>query len=457
MKIAVIGTGISGMAAAWLLCGRHEVAVYERNDKPGGHSNTVDLPPPARPTGLTATTANDTPTPVDTGFIVFNHATYPNLVKLFETLGVRTEKSNMSFSFSLDGGRLEYSGDNIRSLFAQAGNLVRPSHLGMIRDILRFYREAPALLTRVEEREESLAAYLLANRYGQAFIYRHLLPMGAAIWSTTVGEMMNFPARSFVRFFQNHGLLQVKDRPVWQTVSGGSREYVERLTAPYAAGLRRKCPVVGIRRHPHGVVVRDEQGHEDRFDDVVLATHADQALALLDDPSPAERQILGAFKYQPNTAVLHRDRSLMPKRRRAWASWNYLASSHPGDRHRVSVTYWMNRLQNLDPADPIFVSLNPLAPPAPDATAAFFAYDHPQFDSAALDAQRRLSSIQGRHKTWFCGSYCGYGFHEDGLAAGLAVAEALGGVRRPWIVTESSPAGFHASPVSADPAAAAAE
>lgn len=452
MRIAVIGTGISGMAAAWLLSRRHEVIVYERNDKPGGHSNTVDLPPLA----ATASMASDAPSiPVDTGFIVFNHVTYPNLVKLFETLGVRTEKSDMSFSFSLDGGRMEYCGDNLRSLFAQAGNLLRPSHIGMIRDILRFYREAPALLTRVQEGEPSLGDYLAANRYGQAFVYRHLLPMGAAIWSTTIGEMMNFPARSFIRFFHNHGLLQVKDRPIWQTVSGGSREYVARLTAPYRDHIRRGCPVTNIRRRPDGVTVRDARGQEDRFDEVVLATHANQALAVLEDPTPAERRILGAFQYQRNRAVLHRDVNLMPKRRRAWASWNYIASSEPAERHRVSVTYWMNRLQNLDPADPIFVSLNPLIAPATVKTAAAFDYDHPQFDAAALDAQSRMAVIQGRQKTWFCGSYCGYGFHEDGLAAGLAVAESLGGIKRPWIVAEASPAGFQARPVTPDIPAAA--
>ncbi|NBC32301.1 MAG: FAD-dependent oxidoreductase [Alphaproteobacteria bacterium] len=449
MRIAVIGTGISGMAAAWLLSRRHEVVVYERNDRPGGHSNTVDMPPPSGVDGA--------PTPVDTGFIVFNHVTYPNLVKLFETLGVRTETSDMSFAFSVDGGRLEYCGDSLRSLFAQVGNLVRPSHYGMIRDILRFYREAPALLKQVDEGEPSLADYLAANRYGHAFVYRHLLPMGAAIWSTTIGEMMNFPARSFVRFFHNHGLLKVKERPVWQTVSGGSREYVARLTAPYAHNIRRGCAVAGIRRLPHAAIVRDAQGHEDRFDAVVLATHADQALALLEDPSPAERRTLGAFQYQKNRAVLHRDAGLMPKRRRAWASWNYLASSDPADRHRVSVTYWMNRLQNLDPADPIFVSLNPLAEPAPGKATAAFDYDHPQFDAAALDAQTRLPAIQGRQRTWFCGSYCGYGFHEDGLASGLAVAESLGGMKRPWIIAEASPAGFHARPIAPEITAAAAE
>ena len=448
MRFAVIGAGISGMAAAWLLSQRHEVIVYERNDRVGGHSNTVDLPPLA-PTG------NATAIAVDTGFIVFNHRTYPNLVKLFDTLGVRTETSDMSFSFSLDDGRLEYSGDNLRSLFAQTENLFRPSHYAMIRDILRFYREAAAVLTGEGDGEPTLADYLATNRYGKAFIHRHLLPMGAAIWSTTVDEMMRFPARSFIRFFDNHGLLQVKDRPKWSTVSGGSRAYVAKLTTPYAADIRRGCPVAAIRREATGVIVKDGAGYEDRFDHVVLATHADQALAALQDPSPAERRILGAFRYETNEAVLHRDPALMPRRRRAWASWNYLGRSQPAGRQRVSVTYWMNRLQNLDPMDPVFVSLNPLSPPSPDKEAAWFTYDHPQFDEPALDAQQLLPTIQGTRRTWFCGSYCGYGFHEDGLASGLAVAESLGGVTRPWSVAESSPAGIHGRPIGRDMKAAA--
>ena len=448
MRLAVIGTGITGMSAAWLLSQRHEVIVYERDGRVGGHSNTVDMPPQA--------SDGDAPaTPVDTGFIVFNDRTYPNLIQLFATLGVRTEDSDMSFSFSLDGGRLEYCGDNLRSLFAQPSNLFRPSHISMIRDILRFYREAPGFLSEVGEGEPTLADYLSANKYGAAFIHRHLLPMGAAIWSTTVEEMMRFPARSFIRFFDNHGLLQVKDRTKWRTVSGGSRAYVDRLTEPYAGNIRRGCPVAAIRRDAIGVTVTDAAGHEDRFDHVVIATHADQALAALQDPSPAERQILGAFRYQANAAVLHRDAALMPRRRRAWASWNYLGQSVPADPHRVSVTYWMNRLQNLDPATPAFVSLNPLTPPSPDKVTAWFAYDHPQFDEAALDAQRSLPLIQGSRRTWFCGSYCGYGFHEDGLASGLAAAESLGGVARPWSVTESSPAGYHSRPLSPELVAAA--
>ena len=448
MRLAVIGTGISGMAAAWLLSQRHEVIVYERDERLGGHSNTVDLP-------STGSAGDTPPTPVDTGFIVFNHRTYPNLVQLFATLGVRTEASDMSFAFSLDDGRLEYCGDNLRSLFAQTRNLVRPSHYGMIRDILRFYREAAAFLTDDGAGEPTLAAYLAANRYGKAFIHRHLLPMGAAIWSTTVDEMMRFPARSFIRFFDNHGLLQVKDRPQWSTVTGGSRAYVTKLTAPYAASIRRGCPVATIRREINRVIVTDDAGHEDRFDHVVLATHADQALATLQDPSPAEQRILGAFRYETNNAVLHRDAALMPRRRRAWASWNYLGRSEAADPQRVSVTYWMNRLQNLDPKDPVFVSLNPLSPPLEDKVVARFAYEHPQFDQPALDAQRNLPSIQGDRRTWFCGSYCGYGFHEDGLASGLAVAESLGGVVRPWSVAESSPAGLHSRPIDRDMGAAA--
>ncbi|MGP1396527.1 MAG: NAD(P)/FAD-dependent oxidoreductase [Inquilinaceae bacterium] len=432
MKIAVIGTGISGLGAAFLLeRAGHLAAVYERDSRIGGHSNTVDAPGP-----------DGKPIPVDTGFIVFNEKTYPNLIALFGHLRVATEQSDMSFAVSMEGGRLEYSGSGIPALFAQRRNLLRPGHYGMLRDITRFYRTAPSLLTGRDP--VSLGAYLKAEGYGPEFVYNHLMPMGAAIWSSTVEEMMSFPARSFVRFFANHGLLQVRDRPKWRTVTGGSRAYVARLSAPFADRIRAGCPAVSVRRDPGGVTVRDGAGEEERFDHVVIATQADQALDLLTDADAQENAVLGAFRYQDNRAVLHGDPLLMPRRRRAWASWNYLADRRGAEQTSVSLTYWMNRLQNL-PGPPLLVSLNPLTAPDPDRLFGTFAYRHPLFDAAALDAQARIGALQGRRRTWFCGSYCGYGFHEDGLSAGLAVAEALGG-NRPWVTTDASPAGLNATP-----------
>ncbi len=436
MKVAVIGTGVAGLGAAWLLHRHCDLHVYEQEGRVGGHSNTVEVPG-HRPGETVA---------VDTGFIVYNELTYPNLIRLFAALDVPTEASTMSFAVSADGGRLEYAGGGLRALFGQRRNLLRPSHYRMIRDILRFYREAPALLERSEEREVTLGDYLLGQGFGDGFVYNHLLPMGAAIWSTTSAEMMRFPARSFVRFFHNHGLLKVRDRPQWRTVTGGSREYVRRLTAPFADRIRRDCAAVRVDRRPHSVMVRDAAGHEDRFDEVVIATHGDQALRLLGDADAGERAVLGAFRYTPNRTILHSDPALMPRRRAVWSSWNYLREGRDRDT-RVSVTYWMNRLQNLDERVPLFVSLNPLRQPDPDRVHAELSYDHPQFDASALNAQHDIPFIQGRRSTWFCGSYCGYGFHEDALAAGLAVAEALG-ARRPWTLErEASPAAANATPV----------
>ncbi|WP_374447675.1 NAD(P)/FAD-dependent oxidoreductase [Stella sp.] len=412
-RIAVVGAGISGLGAALALAERHDVTVYEAESRPGGHSNTVEV------------TAGGRTVPVDTGFIVYNLDTYPNLIALFDHLGVPTRASDMSFAVSADRGALEYSGSDLNGLFAQRSNLVRPRFLGMVRDILRFYREAPAVLLQ-PERRQSLGQYLADGRYGRAFVDDHLLPMAAAIWSCPTSAMLEFPIVSFVRFCQNHGLLRVRDRPQWRTVAGGSREYVRRLTARLAGRIRLATPVDGIIRLQNAVVVRDRGGHEERFDQVVLAVHGDQTLAMLPDADPHERAILGAFRYAANRAVLHGDPRLMPRRRSVWSSWNYLATRDDAGARAVSVTYWMNRLQGLDPAVPLFVSLNPPEPPAPSQVHAAFDYMHPVFDQAAIDAQAALPRIQGRRRTWFCGAWCGHGFHEDGLSAGLAVAASLG-------------------------------
>ncbi|GAB4191241.1 MAG: NAD(P)/FAD-dependent oxidoreductase [Thalassobaculales bacterium] len=418
MRIAVIGSGIAGLSAAWLLSQRHDVTVYEKDARVGGHANTVE----ARLGGRQAA--------VDTGFIVLNERTYPNLLALFAELGVTLRASTMSFAVSLDQGRLEYGGRDLRQVFAQKRNLASPRFMGMALDILRFFRSATALLARPQDHHLSLGDWLAREGYGRAFMEDHLLPMAAAIWSCPPSAMLAFPAASFVRFFDNHGLLQYANRPAWFTVAGGSRDYVSRIEARLARPVRTACPVTGLRRVPAGVMLREAGGDEVFYDHAVVAAHADQALRLLSDPSPAEQAVLSAFAYQDNLAVLHSDPALMPRRQAVWSSWNYLGSGD-GLARRVSVTYWMNSLQGIDPALPLFVSLNPLREPAPALVHGRFRYEHPVFDAAAMAAQARLPAIQGGRRTWFCGAWCGYGFHEDGLAAGIAVARSLG-CDPPW-------------------------
>ncbi|MEO9211933.1 MAG: FAD-dependent oxidoreductase [Caulobacteraceae bacterium] len=426
LKIAVVGAGISGMSAAWLLARSHDVTLYEAEARPGGHSQTVLAPSPLGSL------------PVDMGFIVYNEANYPNLVALFDFLGVRTSASNMGFSVSMDGGRVEYGGDSLFALFAQWRNLVRPRFWSMLGDLVRFYREAPAHACALEAGMTSLGDYLKAQGYGAAFQDEHLLPQAAAIWSTSVGEIRDYPAAAFIRFCDNHGLLKILDRPVWRTVEGGSREYVARLTASLVGKMRLGAAVRRIVRTPAGVMVHDQTGASTRFDHVVVATHADQALALVENPTPRERAVLGAFGYSRNQAVLHSDVALMPRRRGTWSAWNYVGQTSPDGAAQLCVTYWMNRLQNLPARSPLFVTLNPVRAPEPAKVIRTEVYEHPQFDGAAIRAQKSLWSLQGAGGLWWCGSYFGSGFHEDGLQAGLAVAEALGGVKRPWTVVDES-------------------
>jgi len=418
MEIAVIGSGIAGLSAAWLLSQRHRVTLYESASRPGGHSNTVEIG------GV----------PVDTGFIVYNEATYPNLTALFAHLGVRTKASEMSFAVSLDGGRLEYAGTDLGGLFAQRRNLIRPRFWSMLRDLRRFYREAPGH-ARAMSPHTTLGTFLDAHGYGEAFQKDHLLPMAAAIWSASADSLRDYPALHFIRFCDNHGLLKFTDRPVWRTVDGGSREYVRKMLAEIGE-TRLGRAARSVWRRVDSAVVQDATGDEQAFDHVVMACHADQALDLLDDATDAEGTLLGAFGYTRNRAVLHSDASLMPKRRSVWASWNYLGGrDHTDELH---VTYWMNRLQGLSDAPPLFLTLNPAVEPAPETVLHEEIYDHPRFDTDAMRAQERLWSLQGRRRTWFCGAYFGAGFHEDGLQSGLAVAEQLGGVRRPWTVANES-------------------
>jgi hypothetical protein len=419
-NIAVIGTGISGMSAAWLLSQDHNVTVYESERRIGGHSNTVTV---RTATGEIA---------VDTGFIVYNELTYPNLTALFAHLDVPTQLSDMTFAVSLGGGDLEYSG-SLAGLFAEKRNLFRPRFWSMLRDLQRFYREAPRDLEALEQIHTTLGDYLEAGAYGAAFRNDHLLPMAAAIWSAPARQILDYPAAAFIRFHDNHGLLKLRNRPPWRTVWGGSRAYVERLTQSYKNRIRLGTPAVAITRDNGSVKIRDNSGAIESFDDVVIASHADQALGLLGDASPEERRLLGAFRYSRNVAVLHSDARLMPRRRAVWSSWNYTGDS--GDEC-PSVTYWMNSLQNIPHATPLFVTLNPQLSPRGEHHREI--YEHPLFDAAAIAAQRQLWSLQGDRNTWYCGAYFGAGFHEDGLQAGLAVAETLGGGRRPWQVENES-------------------
>ncbi len=418
MKIAVIGAGVSGLGAAWLLSHRHDVVIYEREGRFGGHSCTVDIEAPHGSV------------PVDMGFIVFNERNYPNLVALFEHLGVATEASNMSFAVSLEDGSFEYA-SFYAGYFAQRRNVLRPAFLRMTRDILRFNRLAPSLLAACEDLDLTIGDYVASAGLSHSFRDNYLMPMASCIWSTPMGRMLDYPAHTLARFFNNHGLLTVGPQLQWRTVSGGSRTYVERIVAPLRGRARLATPAVAIRRHATGVAVRDALGQWDRFDKVVLACHADQALALLDDDADAsERDLLGRFGYSSNEVWLHEDSSLMPHRRQVWSSWNYVGGGNAANS-QVSVTYWMNRLQNLPAHTPLFVSVNPARRPH-GTVHRRFTFEHPMYDAAAIRAQRELHRLQGVRHTYFCGSYCGYGFHEDALSAGLDVAEQLE-VLRPWV------------------------
>ena len=412
MKIAIIGSGIAGRTCAHLLHRRHDVTVFEAGDWVGGHTHTVQVSVEGRQYA------------VDTGFIVFNDWTYPNFIRLLGQLGVSFKPTEMSFSVNDPDSGLEYNGNNLNSLFAQRRNLLSPGFWGMLRDILRFNKEAQRDLNELRiDADMTLDDYLKAGGYGERFILHYIVPMGAAIWSMPMAEMLNFPLQFFVRFFKNHGLLSVSDRPQWQVIEGGSSAYIAPLTAAFKDRIRLNCPVKRVDRDEHGVVIHSPAGIE-HFDKVVFACHSDQALQILASPSEAERAILGALPYADNEVVLHTDTQLLPTRKLAWASWNYRLSG-AGHTH-AAVTYDMNILQGIESDTTFCVSLNQSAGINPNKVLARFTYAHPQFSLAAVAAQNRWAELDGVQHTHYCGAYWANGFHEDGVVSALRVAAAFG-------------------------------
>ncbi|HRP34594.1 MAG TPA: FAD-dependent oxidoreductase [Gammaproteobacteria bacterium] len=410
MRIAIIGSGISGLTAARRLCPDHDVTVFEANHYIGGHTNTVDVDLDGRRWA------------VDTGFIVFNDRTYPSFISLMNEIGVESQPSDMGFSVRCDRSGLEYCGSSLNQLFAQRRNLVRPGFWRMLRDILRFNREARELLEGREDTLE-LGAYLAREGYSRQFTEQYIVPMGAAIWSTDPQTMLRFPARYFVDFFNNHGLLSVNDRPQWRVIRGGSRSYIGPLTAPFADRIQLNAPVMRVHRNAAGVELVLRDGHRAWFDGVVFACHSDQALAMLAQPTEAERSILGAIPYQPNRAVLHTDERLLPRRRAAWAAWNYHIPAER--RSAVSVTYNMNILQGLDAERQFLVTLNPASEIAADKVVREIVYQHPVYTPEGVAAQRRRAELMGANRSFYCGAWWSYGFHEDGVKSGLVAAAAV--------------------------------
>ena len=417
-RIAVVGAGISGLASAWLLSRRYDVTLFEAGDYLGGHTNTVDV------------TVDGFTHPVDTGFLVFNERTYPNLIAMFALLGVDSVATEMSFAVRLRKPELEWAGSNLATIFGQKRNLLRPAFWRMLGDILRFNRESTAWLLSHPGDSRSLGEFLDAGGYSREFADWYLLPMAAAIWSCPTGQMRAMPLGPFVRFCNNHGLLQIFDRPAWRTVSGGARSYVRKL-AEQLADVRVACPVSAVTREAAGLRVTHARG-SDHYDQVVMACHSDQSLAILGyTASDAQREVLSAIRYQPNRAILHTDPALLPRQRSLWSAWNYFAGEGAPGEQPVGVSYLINKLQPLPFSTPVVVTLNPVSEPAPDKILAEFDYAHPVFDAAAIAAQERLPEVQGENGIWLAGAWGSYGFHEDGLKSALRVANALG-VQAPW-------------------------
>ena len=425
MKIAIIGTGISGLGAAYLLHPYHDITLFDQQNYPGGHSRTVMVP---TSNGLVA---------VDTGFIVFNYRNYPHLGRLFKHLDIKVAPSRMSFGVSINQGWLEYSTENIFHLVAQKRNLMRPVFWQMLRDIIYFNNHARQFLDAPSDL--SIKQYLNQLGVGPWFKHYYFLAMARAIWSASYQDILSFPAFTLLRFFDNHGLLTLHHQPQWYTVCGGSKTYVERLIQPFANNIHLSCAIKTIRRHNQGITLIDQRGKTHQFDHVIVACAADQALHLLEAPDTQEKEILSAFRYQTNHMVLHSDPRFMPKRQKAWASWVYLHqgnsltnSFNPALSDKVCLSYWMNHLQPLPTSDPIFVTLNPHITPDPSVTYDQHSFRHPQFDTPAIAAQTHLSQIQGRGHVWYCGAWQRYGFHEDGLLSAVKLAQ-LFDITPPWL------------------------
>lgn len=410
MRVAVVGSGIAGLSAAWLLSRQHEVVLFEAESRLGGHTHTHEVEQAGKHYR------------VDTGFIVHNAHNYPLLTRMFDELGVASQDTTMSFGAQVEATGLEYNATHLDALFCQRRNLLSPSFIRMVREILRFYREAGALL-RDPGPGPSLGDYLEQNRYSALFRDAHLIPMASALWSSPSATILDFPAKYLVRFMDHHRMLQVEGRPQWRVVKGGSSSYVEALKARWTVDVRLACPVQHITRDEAGVTVKHVAG-EDRFDAIVVATHSDQALALLGDADALEREVLGAMPYQRNEVVLHTDRRLLPTRRKAWAAWNAFVPADP--KAECSVSYCMNLLQGLDAPEPFVVTLNRTAAIDPAKVIARMSYHHPIYTHASVAAQARRSELNGRHRTWFAGAYWGFGFHEDGMRAGVEAAAGLG-------------------------------
>lgn len=434
MKIAVIGSGIAGLSCAWLLSkhagGAHQVTLFEQAARLGGHTNTVDIH------------VDGIDFPVDTGFLVYNDWTYPNLIALFAHLGVEVAPADMSFGIKLldaaGRGQMEWCGSNdISTVFAQPSNILRPAFWSMLRDMLRFNREASALAASGQPMPGTLGQYLAANGYGDAFRDWYLRPMAACIWSTPAQQIDEFPLATFLTFCRNHGLISVNNRPQWRTVKGGARNYVKRLAADLG-DIRTGAMLAGVRREEGGAVIDAADGVE-HFDHVVFACHTNETLALLGERSGAVHEVLSKIPYQPNTAILHTDRRQLPDRKRAWAAWNYTAWHPEAANGRsagtaeapVSLSYLLNRLQPLPFKSPVIVTMNPLVPPDPATVIQTISYDHPVFLAESAEAKRALRRLQGKDRLWFAGAWTRYGFHEDGLMSGIAVARALG-ASVPW-------------------------
>lgn len=411
MKIGIIGTGIAGMVAAYLLNDQHDITVFEANDYVGGHTNTVNIDTEQ---GTYA---------VDTGFIVFNDWTYPNFITLMRKLNIATQPSTMSFSVTCAQSGLEYNGTSLNSLFAQRHNLMRPSFLRMLLDILRFNKAAPQLL-RSESETVSLGEYLRAQSYSTYFTEHYIIPMGAAIWSADPQQIWTMPARFFIRFFHNHGMLSINRRPQWRVIKGGSQQYVQALVKSYQQHIRLRCPVQAVTRSKNHVTIKPSGGEPERFDQVIIATHSDQALAMLTDPNEQEYALLRALPYQGNEVVLHTDIALLPRTQRAWASWNYYRPQN--NCGHVTMTYNMNMLQSLQSHQTFCVTLNRTAAIQPDRVLRTMTYHHPVYTTAGVAAQKQHASINGVNRTYFCGAYWGNGFHEDGVNSALAVANCFG-------------------------------